>query len=246
MSWVSFVRRTIGVAALSAAAGGVAIAGPIVVRASGPSALAYAPGTQLADTARITLKAGDQLVLVDARGTRTLAGPGSFAASGSAARMGLSATAARFIATQNAQERRGGAVRGSGDASRATASPNIWFIVPGQSGTHCLVEPSAAKLWRPAADQPATIDVKGPAAAGQVAVPAGRSIADWPAAVPLSDGAEYTLSGQGLPPTKLRIALVAADPDQLDDVAAKLVARGCTAQVDLMVKVLSPIGSSGN
>lgn len=243
MSWVSLARRVVSAAAISAAAGGIAVAGPIVVRASGPSARAYAPGTQLADTARITLKAGDQLVLVDARGTRTLAGPGSFAASGSATRMGLSATAARFIATQNAQERRGGAVRGGGGETAAASSPNIWFIVPGQSGTHCLIDPAAAKLWRAGTDQPATIDIKGKGTAGQVAIAAGRSLADWPASVPIADGAEYTLSGAGVPSSRLRIALVAADPDQLDDVAAKLIARGCTAQLDLMVKVLSPIGS---
>jgi hypothetical protein len=241
MFWGNVIRPVAVMAATLI--GTAAIAGPIVVRATGPSAKLYTPGRQLADDAQIALKAGDRLVLVDSRGTRTLAGPGTFAATGSSARMGLSATAARFIATQRAQERRGGAVRGSGEASAAKTSPNLWFLVPGTSGTHCLIDPAALKLWRAATDQPATIDIRGTQAAGQVAMPVGRSTADWPAALPIADNSEYTLSGPGTVATKVRFAVIAADPDKLDDVTGKLIARGCNAQVDLLVKVLTPIGS---
>lgn len=242
MSWGKPIRPMLAAAMLSGLFATAAVAGPIVVRATGPSAKLYAPGRQLADTAQIALKAGDQLVLVDSRGTRTLRGPGTFAATGTSARMGLSATAARFIATQSAQERRGGAVRGSGEATIAKNSPNLWFVVPGQGGTHCIVDPAAVKLWRGNTEQPATIDIRAPGAAGQVALPAGRSTGDWPAALPISDGAEYALSGTGVAPSKVTFAVIAADPDRLDDVTGKLIARGCTAQVDLLVKVLAPIG----
>lgn len=242
MSWGNLIRPVVAVTT-AILFGGAALAGPIVVRATGPSAKLFTPGRQLADDAQIALKPGDRLVLVDSRGTRTLAGPGTFPAMGASTRMGLSATAARFIATQRAQERRGGAVRGSGEGSTPRTSPNLWFLVPGTSGTHCLIDPTTLKLWRATTDQPATIDIKGLQAAGQVAMPVGRSTADWPAALPIADNAEYTLSGAGTTATKVRFAVIAADPDKLDDVTGKLIARGCNAQVDLLVKVLTPIGS---
>lgn len=239
-------KRSIVTAAAMAALSGTAVAGPIVVKATGPSARLYAPGKQLADNAQIALRAGDQLVLVDSRGTRTLSGPGTFAATGTSARMGLSATAARFIATERAQERRGGAVRGPGETSGLQVSPNLWFLVAGQAGPHCVIDPGAVKLWRGATREATTIDIRATGAAGQIALPAGRSTADWPAALPVTDGAEYTLSGPGMAPTKVRFAVIAADPDKLDDVAGKLIARGCASQVDLLVKVLAPISSSND
>ncbi|MBL0914505.1 MAG: hypothetical protein IBJ13_03020 [Sphingopyxis sp.] len=58
-------------------------AGPttiVVVRASGPSAAGFPAGKLLGAKERIILRAGDKLVLLSDRGTRTLTGPGVFAA----------------------------------------------------------------------------------------------------------------------------------------------------------------------
>lgn len=63
-------------AALCSAA--TALAGPMVLRTSGPSAAQFKPGQRLADGQAVALKTGDVLVVLDQRGTRSVAGPGSF------------------------------------------------------------------------------------------------------------------------------------------------------------------------
>lgn len=55
-------------------------AGGVVVRSTGPSAGRYQVGTSFSDGSVITLVEGDQLVILNADGTRTLSGPGQFAA----------------------------------------------------------------------------------------------------------------------------------------------------------------------
>src|SRR5687767_10375819 len=76
---VRIVRLALaGLLALGAAA---AAANVVVIRSSGPSARSYPAGRSLPDNARIALRQGDTLVVLDARGTRTFRGPGTFSPS---------------------------------------------------------------------------------------------------------------------------------------------------------------------
>ena len=87
-----------GEAAAAAATGGSSI----VVRASGPSAHDYPVGKSLANGSKIILRAGDSITLLDAHGSRTMRGPGTF-------------TVGSATAGANATMRaRVGAVRGGG------------------------------------------------------------------------------------------------------------------------------------
>jgi hypothetical protein len=240
--------RGAGAAALWAALAGTALAGTIVVRASGPSAKAYPAGRQLADNAAITLRAGDTLTVLDGRGTRTLTGPGTFNTGATAAgRAGMSATAMRILSTQTMSERRGGAVRGGPAASGR--NPNLWFVDASKSGTICVADPAAVRLWRGAASTEAELQISGTGGSGSVALPRGATTAAWPAALPVKEGAEYTLSGAGMTtPTRIRFALLGTVPDGLEATAAKLIERGCTPQLDLLVETtaLPAQGPGGN
>ncbi len=89
-----------------------AMAGPLVVRAAGPSAAQFKPGQRLAD-APVTLKAGDSIVVLDANGTRSFSGPGTFsltAASAEAQQVAFS----DLLVQKPARRARIGAVRSAG------------------------------------------------------------------------------------------------------------------------------------
>jgi len=242
MSWISHACRG-GAALVALAFAGAALAGPIVVRAQGPSAKLYPPGRQLAENATLTLKAGDQLVILDGRGTRTVNGPGTFAAGAASTRTGVSATAMRILSTQTAQERRGGAVRGG--TGPATRSPNLWFVDAASSGTVCVADPATLKLWRASTDSAAELKISGPGSAGAVAMPRGVSTADWPRALPVTDGASYRLERAGAAPVTITFALLGPNPAGLEDTAAKLIERGCTAQLDLLIDTVALPGEPG-
>src|SRR4029450_4662610 len=74
----------LALAALLATGAASAAANVLVVRAQGPSAKAYPAGRSLADNAQIQLRAGDSIIVLTPRGTRTFRGPGNFTASGAA------------------------------------------------------------------------------------------------------------------------------------------------------------------
>ena len=103
---------TLSLAALAAAAVAVlpapALAVPMVVRAVGPSAAIYKPGQKLSETATMVLKSGDTLTVLDAKGTRSFTGPGSFRFDQA------SATAGRRPPFPNCSPRRPNAVPASG------------------------------------------------------------------------------------------------------------------------------------
>lgn len=218
---------------------GSALAEAIVVRSAGPSAKSYPPGRKLADNAQLTLKANDQLVLLDGRGTRTVKGPGTFSVSGASARGGALATATRVLATQTGTERRGGAVRGTGSAPTAK-SPNLWFVDVSKSSTVCVADPSSVMLWRPDASADATLTLTGGGANGSLEMARNVSVASWPKdSMPVTDGAVYTIAGTGGEPAKIRFELLGDTAEGLENTAAALIENGCDAQLDLLIETVA-------
>ena len=101
------------------------------------------------------LRAGDTLVILDPRGTRTFRGPGTFSASAAAP------AGPQTVQTNNGRRARIGAVRNAGIVP--TASPtSIWDVDASQSGTTCLAASSGVRLWRADASQAATLNITGP------------------------------------------------------------------------------------
>lgn len=239
MIWASKMRaaRSIAAGLGAVALAGTAMAGPVVVRATGPSAGVYPAGKKLADNAQLALKAGDTLVLLDARGTRTVSGPGTFAAVATGMRAGTAQTAARILANTATSERRGGAVRG-GLPTAATRSPNLWLVDLSKSGTVCVADPNAVRVWRADGEKAATVQVSSAAASGTIAMPQGATIAQWPKVTPVSDGAEYSISADGAAPVKIRFVTVPV-PANLEDTATQLIAKGCKTQLDLLIATTS-------
>jgi hypothetical protein len=204
-----------------------ASANVLVVRSAGPSAQAYPAGRQLADDARLQLRAGDVLVVLDTRGTRTFRGPGNFTAAGPAA------TGTR-IAENNGRRARIGAVRSAGFV--ASSPTTIWHVDVSQSGTACVATASNAMLWRPDSSASEALAISGPGGSRTVQWPAGRATVAWPADMPIANGGAYQLRlGSSPVPSTITFRTVASAPADMPAVAEALIANGCQEQLDLLV-----------
>ncbi|WP_375383151.1 hypothetical protein [uncultured Sphingomonas sp.] len=222
------------VAILAAAA--PALADVVVIRASGPSAPRYAAGKSLPDGARIVLQRGDQIVLLDAHGTRTVSGPGTFPAVGSATAAGSSLIT---LASNTADRRnRVGAVRNLPTGTPAVR-PNIFLVDVAAAGNVCVVDPRSVTLWRGAADAAGSSTIVG--ADGSTATVAwikGQTTQPWPTTLPVAADRSYRVTQAGsakAAPVPIAFQLMAAPPTDLPELAKGLIAHGCQAQVDVMI-----------
>ena len=231
MSWrrskLSPSRAALAVLLIAGAAS--AAANVLVVRSSGPSAKSYPPGRSLPDNARISLRPGDTIVLLDARGTRTFRGPGNFTPS-QAVR-----AATRTVQAPDGRRARIGAVRNAGIVP--TSPTTIWHVDVTQSGTICLADRSNVMLWRPEASAATTLTISGPDGASRsVDWPAGSATLAWPADLPIAEGAGYPLRQAGVAvPTQVTFRALESVPADIQGVAEALIRSQCSEQLELLV-----------
>lgn len=207
----------------------------LVVRSTGPSAKMFPPGKSLVENGKITLKASDMLVVLDGRGTRTLRGPGTFAAGAA------QPAAPRPGPPAGAPQRRAriGAVRSVGTAAPARPA-TLWHVDVSKSSNICLADKSNVTLWRADATKPVTLVVAGPGAAPKkVSWPAGQATVSWPSDVAITEGADYRLSWDGAAtPTIIKFKALPAKPAGLENTASSLITNGCDAQLDLLIETV--------
>lgn len=231
-------------AAAFAAAALPAIAGPIVVRAVGPSAASYPPGQKLADSATLVLKAGDQVTVLDAKGTRSFAGPGNYRFDQASA--AATPTAFAELLTQKSERRaRIGAVRGAAGAADGPATPpGIWAIDAGIPGTVCAINTGKMSLWRANPMTPGNYTVTRVADGKSTAMPfaSGQAIAAWPADFVPATGGSFRISG-GAAPTTITVKTLAKPPGSLDELGAALLDAGCQSQFERLAAVTKTTAS---
>lgn len=214
-----------GAALLASTASAAAV---LVVRSSGPSAGAYPPGKALPDTHVLKLKASDTVVLLDARGTRTLNGPGSYSVS---ATTGAVSGAVRTAGT-SARRVRLGAVRGAGARS-------VWQADLGRTGNVCVANPGELTLYRPDATQAADVtllDSSGQSA--KVHFAAEQWEASWPSELSVTSGKRVNVSGLG-DTTTLTLRVLSPIPTGLEGMAQSLIRADCQAQLDVLINTFS-------
>lgn len=232
MHWTKFA-----VAAAFAALAQPALADVVVIRANGPSAGRFPPGKTLPDATRLTLKQGDQIVLLDTHGTRTLAGPGVFAATGGPA---VAAPSALSAMASNATNRRArvGAVRGLTAVPPVTTTrPGIFLVDVAVPGSVCVVDSATVTLWRgDARAAAATTLTGGDGTTATVSWIRGQTTAPWPVALRVAEGSSYRLrSTAGAAETIVQFRTLAAQPANLQQLASALIKHGCQGQVDVLV-----------
>ena len=212
----------------------------IVVASSGSSAAQYPAGKKLDDDSQVTLRAGDTLTILDARGTRVLRGAGTFSVSPPAAGADHSATFAALTRQRASQRVRTGAVRDP-VAPVKVMSPNLWYVDVSQGGTRCLVDPAGVRLWRADASAPASYRIAGAGnAATTVDFAAASMVAAWDAALPVSEGASYAIGQTGSPQSvTISFAILPGLPETPEALASVLIEKGCTTQLDLLAQSLA-------
>lgn len=230
-----WAKGAIALGMAAALAATPAWADSLVVRSSGPSAGSYAPGKKLAAGGSLQLEAGDVVTLLDAKGTRTLRGPGRFNVTAAAAVPASNVTMAALLDTKRVRRARTGAVRGAiGEAAAAAKRPNLWLVDVVQPGPLCVTDPAAVRLWRADAAKPAAVRISGGGAEGSATFAASEAIAAWPASLPVKDGAAYRIEAGGRS-VDIRFALLGSAGAGIDDTASALIAKGCQAQLDLLI-----------
>lgn len=218
----------LALAALLVAGAASAAANVLVVRSAGPSAKTYSPGRSLPDNTRITLKAGDQVTVLDARGTRSFRGPGVFSAS---------APAQAGVRTVDSSGRRArvGAVRSAGIVP--TSPSTIWQVDVSQSGTMCLANLSDVTLWRADSANSMSLAIVAPdRTTRNLRWPAGQATLAWPSDLPITDGAEYQFRPGGVAvPNRITFKSLGSQPADMQAVAEALIRSDCPEQLALLI-----------
>lgn len=230
---------TIGVALAGAALAASAQAG-VVVSSSGPSAGQFPAGKKLDDNSSITLRAGDTVTVLTSGGTRVIKGAGVHlvGAAGESKR----STFAVLTRQRSATRVRTGAVRGTGPATGAAdRSPNLWYVDVSRSGTMCVASPDAVRLWRPGGETAAVYTLAGGAQPIEVTfAESARDVAWDAAALPVTDGAKYSIAAaDGGSTNVVNFVMLDTVPEEPEDLAARLIDKGCTNQLELLALAMS-------
>lgn len=247
MSFPDTRTRRLGLTAMAAvmavAVVGTAAAQSMVIRSTGPSASKYPTGAKLKSTDKLTLVAGDKVVLMQAGKTRTLSGPGTFGATGTiASSQSMGTTVSRMLAKGPTMRSRGGFSRGPGETAPADVrAPNLWLLDYREGGAFCVTDPASLMLWRPHMDSDELLKIERADKSATVAFIEGANFRKWPTDVmPVQYGVDYRLSGAGLAaPVTVRFAALENAPDTVEGSVDMLVAKGCTPQLNRLVDAMS-------
>ena len=206
----------------------------VVVAVSGPSAKTYPVGRKIGANDRIVLQTGDTLTVLDEKGTRVLRGAGSYTLSAQAGE-DRSGTFALLTRQRSAQRVRTGAVRDT--TAGPITRPNLWYVDVRQAGPMCIADASEVRLWRPATagEQLYAIGVGGAKVTSKANFGDGDMITVWDLSqAPISDGATYVIAGGDGTPNEITFRVLDAVPENAEELAAKLIEKGCTAQLDVL------------
>ncbi|AJA07814.1 hypothetical protein SKP52_04435 [Sphingopyxis fribergensis] len=247
MSFPDFRMRRLGLSAAAAVVAiamvGTAAAQSMVVRSTGPSASKYPTGAKLKSADKLTLVAGDKVVLMQAGKTRTLSGPGTFGATGTVqASQSLGGNVTRMLAKGPTMRSRGGFSRGPGDETPADIrAPNLWLLDYREAGTFCVLDPAVLMLWRPNMEGDTALEIESGGKKTTVAIVDGANFRKWPTDVlPVQYGTDYRLSGGGLAkPVTVRFSAVENAPDTVEGSIDMLMTKGCSPQLNRLVDTMS-------
>jgi len=224
---------------------GAASAQSLVVRSTGPSAKTYPAGTKLAANSTVTLRAQDRITVLDKAGTRVLSGPGNFRLDGRVSRdQNTTTKLASFINNRSRSRSRTGAVRGPGSGQTQETSmdsPHLWYLDVREGGTFCVANPNKVMLWRPDITSGASGTLKSSSGTTKdIRWISGNPISAWPkASIAIANGATFRLTSNVAPGEKvIKTVVLDKRPADLEEAAAVLIANGCAAQLDLLVRTV--------
>ena len=221
----------------------------VVLNARGPSAAAFPQGAVLAPNRMISLRAGDQLEILDAAGSHVLNGPTTVAAG----RMDTGSKAGLQDIFRRANASRPGiaAVRGFSlteaappPAPAATEAPPLWRLdvsalqegEPSDAHNFCVMKGQTPVLTRGAAKNDGSLVIYQEAnqATRTVAWAAGVQNLNWPDALPVADGTVYDLNLDSAGAATVRWRTIPSGAASLTQLASALLQNGCYDQLDTL------------
>lgn len=216
----------------------------VVLNARGPSSASYPQGAVLPPSRVITLKAGDQLDVLDAAGSHVLNGPLSLPAGQISA--GSKAALQEVFRRANASRPGIAAVRGftldEGKTPPPTDVPPLWRLdivawqqaEPSDPRSFCVPSGQAPVLTRDSvgAEGRLTIYQESTHASRVLTWPAGARAIAWPRDLSYADGDLFSLNLDDAGATAVRWRTIPAETANLTVMANDLLDNGCYDQLD--------------
>jgi hypothetical protein len=106
----------------------------------------------------------------------------------------------------------------------------------------CIANPNEVRLWRPATTGEAlyAIGPDGAKASSKAAFSDGEMLTVWDLSqAPITDGAKYVVAGKDGSPSEITFRLLDTVPATADELASELIAKGCTAQLDVLSSAMT-------
>jgi hypothetical protein len=106
----------------------------------------------------------------------------------------------------------------------------------------CLANPSEVRLWRPGTTGEAlyAIGPDGSKPTSKAAFGDGEMLTVWDLSqAPVTDGAKYAVAGADGTPSEITFRVLDSVPAAPEDLALKLIEKGCTAQLDVLTSALN-------
>lgn len=228
-----------------------AMAGPLVIRATGPSAALFKPGQRLGDTPMM-LRKGDLVVILDRKGTRLFSGPGlldpQMASKPAEDRIDLSApllpdgTRPVIAATRQMLLAQPNAAEQGLRAFNPVPDDRLWQVSLAATEPQCLLPGKPVTVVRSAVKTPATLMLttagRSPIKLAFAAAEARKTL---PAGTIVASG-RYRVSGNGKP-LDLRLLPQIASSDRLaalEQIVQGLAAAGCQRQFVQLADQIAP------
>jgi hypothetical protein len=228
----AWVGVAVGAALIAAQASAAEL---VVVEARG---LTLKPGQTVDDHQKLTLQAGDELTMVDERGS-VIRVRGPFEGSAASGK-GSSIDISNALAALGTGEGRSavGVVRAKAKAE-AGKLPDPWVIDVTRSGEACVRAGAPVVFWRQQSTAPATLRIAPVTGAWHAESdwPAGASQMSAPAMLPIVDGQDYAFDLEGETAT-VRVVGVPASLRTDRMRAAWMLEKNCVNQAKALVATL--------
>jgi hypothetical protein len=224
------IRRLAIMALVATGCATAAAADVMILRSAGPSAGRYKPGSRLGDTAAVTLKAGDRLVLLDEKGIRDLQGPRTVA-------LGDPAVAARPLSLGDFGMNQRPVIGGTRGFAGAFNLIQVDTAEP-----QCMIDgwPVFAARADKAGSRAYVVSQTVGSEQARIAFAQGQDRAAWPTALLTPGGREERLSVRdedGGSTMTLSVRRLTGRPNDNLEMATLLLAHGCERELLRRAKV---------
>jgi hypothetical protein len=218
------LRSKAALAALCATAALLAVGGAraqsVVLEARGPSAALFPKGKVIPPHARLDLKPGDVVRVIDSAGVRTLTGAAPLGPTN-----GPDSRLSDIFHREKVRVSQLAAARGVPADPRPRSVANLWDIDVSANVTACVAADVQPSLWRWTADQAQDVEItdRSGKTDRRLTWPAGAQTLAWPADLSDGQGAEYMVRLDDAPPVVVVFRAIQSPAGDITGLAQELL-----------------------